>query len=30
VQFFSTEATDASLRPRLRITYIPRVGFGLP
>lgn len=29
VRFFSTEAA-AELRPRLRITYIPRVGLGLP
>jgi hypothetical protein len=27
--FFSTEAAEA-LRPRLRIVYVPRVGFGLP
>jgi hypothetical protein len=27
--FFSTRAA-ASLRPRLRIVYVPRVGFGLP
>jgi hypothetical protein len=27
--FFSTEAA-AALRPRLRIVYVPRVGFGLP
>lgn len=29
VRFFSIEA-PADLRPRLRITYIPRVGLGLP
>jgi hypothetical protein len=27
--FFSTEAAEA-LRPRLRVVYVPRVGFGLP
>jgi hypothetical protein len=27
--FYSTEAAE-SLRPRLRIVYVPRVGFGLP
>lgn len=27
--FYSTEAVE-SLRPRLRIVYVPRVGFGLP
>ncbi|HEU4586044.1 MAG TPA: hypothetical protein VFR95_09855 [Gemmatimonadaceae bacterium] len=26
----SSDAADESLRPRLRITYIPRSGFGLP
>jgi hypothetical protein len=28
--FFSAEAADASLRPRLRVSYIPSVTFGLP
>jgi hypothetical protein len=28
--FFSTEAPEARLRPRLRIVYVPRVGIGLP
>jgi hypothetical protein len=27
---YSSEAADESLRPKLRITYIPRSGFGLP
>jgi hypothetical protein len=27
---YSSDAADESLRPRLRITYIPRSGFGLP
>ncbi len=27
---YSSNAADESLRPRLRITYIPRSGFGLP
>src|SRR5690606_33558023 len=27
---FSSRAADENLRPRLRITYIPRSGFGLP
>lgn len=30
VRFYSTGAAVESLRPRLRVTYIPRVGFGLP
>jgi hypothetical protein len=30
VRFFSSEAADPATRPRLRISYIPRVGFGLP
>jgi hypothetical protein len=29
VDFFSTDAPDA-VRPRLRLTYVPRRGFGLP
>ncbi len=29
VRFFNTKA-DASLRPRLRVSYIPRVDFGVP
>jgi hypothetical protein len=28
--FYSSEAVDESVRPKLRITYIPRSGFGLP
>ncbi|MEX2153488.1 MAG: hypothetical protein WD825_09125 [Gemmatimonadaceae bacterium] len=28
--FFSTEEVDASVRPRLRLTYLPRVGGPLP
>lgn len=28
--FYSTSAAEDSLRPRLRISYIPRSGFGLP
>jgi hypothetical protein len=27
---YSSEAADESVRPKLRITYIPRSGFGLP
>jgi hypothetical protein len=27
---YSSDAADESLRPKLRITYIPRSGFGLP
>lgn len=30
VRFFSSEAADPLLRPRLVISYIPKVGFGLP
>lgn len=30
VRFFSSEALNPLLRPRLIISYIPRVGFGLP
>ena len=30
LRFFSSEAVDPATRPRLRISYIPRVGFGLP
>jgi hypothetical protein len=29
VNFFSADAS-ASVRPRLRLTYVPRRGFGLP
>ena len=29
LDFFSSEAPE-TLRPRLRITYVPRRGFGLP
>jgi hypothetical protein len=28
--YYSPSAADPSVRPRLRITYIPRSGFGLP
>ena len=30
IRFFSSEAADPATRPKLRISYIPRVGFGLP
>jgi hypothetical protein len=30
VIFYSSEASNPALRPRLRITYVPRVNFGLP
>ncbi|MDQ3697253.1 MAG: hypothetical protein M3373_04410 [Gemmatimonadota bacterium] len=30
VFFFSTEAADPTLRPRLQLSYVPRAGFGLP
>jgi hypothetical protein len=30
VWFYSSEAADASVRPRLRLTYVPRVDFGVP
>lgn len=30
LHFYSTEAADPAVRPRLRITYIPRSPFGLP
>lgn len=30
ILFFSNEASVAALRPRLRISYVPRVNFGLP
>jgi hypothetical protein len=30
LDFFSRDATVASVRPMLRITYVPRRGFGLP
>ena len=30
VRFFSSEAADLLLRPRLVVSYIPQVGFGLP
>ena len=28
--FFSSDAVDPTVRPRLRLTYVPRRGFGLP
>lgn len=28
--FYSTDASAESLRPRLKVSYIPRAGFGLP
>ncbi|HET7456347.1 MAG TPA: hypothetical protein VFJ74_01760 [Gemmatimonadaceae bacterium] len=30
VRFFSTSAAADTLRPRLRVTYVPRVDFGVP
>ena len=30
LRFYSSEAADPALRPRLRITYVPRVTFGQP
>jgi hypothetical protein len=30
IDFFSTKAAVASVRPRLRITYVPQTTFGLP
>ena len=30
LNFFSSKTTNPLLRPRLRITYVPRSGFGLP
>lgn len=30
VRFFSTNAPADTLRPRLRVTYVPRVDFGVP
>ena len=30
LDFFSSRAVPASLRPTLRLTYVPRRGFGLP
>lgn len=30
LRFYSTEAGSAALRPRLRISYIPRTEFGIP
>ncbi|HEY0929027.1 MAG TPA: hypothetical protein VGE27_03830 [Gemmatimonas sp.] len=30
LRFFSSKATQSSLRPRLRITYLPRADFALP
>ncbi len=30
IDFFSTKAAIAALRPRLRITYVPQTSFGLP
>jgi hypothetical protein len=30
LRFFSTDAPADTLRPRLRITYVPRVDFGIP
>ena len=30
LRFYSTEATDPTVRPRLRINYVPRVTFGVP
>lgn len=30
VRFYSNEAADPTVRPRLRITYIPRTDFGVP
>lgn len=30
IDFFSSKATTAAVRPRLRITYVPQTTFGLP
>jgi hypothetical protein len=30
LRFYSSEAADPNLRPRLSITYVPQVTFGLP
>jgi hypothetical protein len=30
VRFYSNEATDPAVRPRLKLTYIPRTDFGVP
>lgn len=30
VNFFSADASASALRPRLRLTYVPRRGFGIP
>ncbi|MDB4886482.1 MAG: hypothetical protein JWN79_1920 [Gemmatimonadetes bacterium] len=30
INFYSSDAVPASLRPTLRLTYVPRRGFGLP
>jgi hypothetical protein len=30
LNFYSSEASDAALRPRLRLTFVPRRGFGIP
>lgn len=30
LRFYSSEATNPSVRPRLRVTYVPLVTFGLP
>ena len=30
LDFYSSDAPDADLRPRLRLTYVPRRGFGIP
>lgn len=30
LNFYSSDAPDADVRPRLRLTYVPRRGFGIP
>jgi hypothetical protein len=30
IDFFSTKAANAALRPRLRITYVPQTSYGIP
>jgi len=30
LNFYSIDAPDPAVRPRLRLTYVPRRGFGLP
>jgi hypothetical protein len=30
LNFYSSDAPDPDVRPRLRLTYVPRRGFGIP